>query len=255
MNTLDRTLESFGTLDAPASLTDEAQRKLEAALARRIAARPAPRLRRTGGWFAAAASAAVVVIAVLWMPLASAPAFANVQQHFRDFRTLRFEMKQFVSGQEVLDTRVAMTRNGNVRTDIGKDMSVIVNSGEGRVVTLMHEPRIAIQSPLTAPVTRENELEWLDGVRKFQGLATRLPNPRVIDGKTAYAWKLRVEDMDLTIWATDEGVPLEMQMSGPAEVSFGFHFELDAPIDAGIFSTEVPAGYAPAAEDSDDSGS
>lgn len=254
MNALDRTLESFAALDAPANVTDDAQRKLEAVLARRVAAQRTPRARRAGGWLAAAASAAVVAIAVLWMPLAPTPAFAfaNVQQHFRDFRTLRFEMQQFVAGRQVLSTHVAMTRDGNVRTDIGENMSVIVNSAEHRMVTLMHEPRIAMQTPLAAPVTSEDELKWLEGVRDFQGIATRRPVPRVIDGRTTYAWTLRIEDMDLTIWATEEGVPLEMQMSGAAQVRFEFRFQLDTPIDAGVFSTEVPAGYTPGAPDADD---
>ena len=44
----------------------------------------------------------------------------------------------------------------------------------------------------------------------------------------AYAWKLRVEDMDLVIWATDEGVPLAMEMNGAAQVRFEFHFTIDA---------------------------
>lgn len=254
MNALDRILESFATLDVPANVTDEAQRKLESAIARRSAVRRSTRVRRTGGWLAAAVSAAVVTIAVLWMPLAPTPAFAfaSVQQHFRDFRTLRFEMKQFVAGRQVLDTRVAMTREGNVRTDIGTNMSVVVNSADRRVITLMHEPRIAMQTPLAARVTRDDELKWLDEVRDFQGMATRRAEPRIIDGQTAYAWKLRIEDMSLTIWATEEGVPLEMQMDGAAQMRFDFRFQLDTPIDASVFSTEIPAGYTAAAPDAED---
>ena len=46
------------------------------------------------------ASAAVAAVALLWLPLGSTPAlaFAQVQQHFRDFRTLRFDIEQRMNG-------------------------------------------------------------------------------------------------------------------------------------------------------------
>jgi outer membrane lipoprotein-sorting protein len=244
MNSLDRTLDLFVSSEPDASAIAAAQGRLEAAVAARVAARPARSTRRVGGWFAVAASAAAVAFAVLWLPLASTPAFAQVQQHFRDFRTLRFDMKQFVAGSEVLAVRVSMTRGGDVRTDIGKDMSVIVNSGEGRVLTLAHGARRAVEQPLGSEASDSDALAWLEDVRNFQGAATRLPQTRVIDGRKAYGWRLDVDNVDLDLWATADGLPLEMQMSGAGQMRFDFDFEFDVALPAETFSTAIPDGYS-----------
>jgi hypothetical protein len=245
MNTLDRTVELFAALEPGAAAATAAQERLESALGARAATRPR-RTRSVGGWLAAAASAAVVAVAILWLPLTPTPAlaFSQVQDHFRDFRTLRFDIEQRVAGQETPRTRVSMTRDGKVRTDIGKDVSVIVNSVDRRVLTLMHSEHLAIESPLGSPVTQEDELKWMKDVRDFQGIATRLPQPRVIDGRAAYGWKLNVGGMDLLLWATEEGLPLEMQMTGQERIEIGLHFEFDAPLAADLFSTAIPAGYS-----------
>jgi hypothetical protein len=235
----------FVSSEPDASAIAAAQGRLEAAVARRAASRPArSSTRRVGGWFAVASSAAAVAFALLWLPLTSTPAFAQVQEHFRDFRTLRFDMKQLVAGREVLAVRVSMTRDGDVRTDIGKDMSVIVNSRDGRVLTLAHGPRHAMEQPLEKGAGDVDALDWLEEVRDFQGAATRLPQTRVIDGRKAYGWRLEDDNMDLELWATADGLPLEMQMSGDGQMRFDFDFEFDIVLPAETFSTAIPAGYS-----------
>lgn len=245
MNSLDRTLDSFVSSEPDASAIAAAQGRLEAAVAARAATRPVrSSTRRVGGWLAVASSAAAVAFAILWLPLTSTPAFAQVQEHFRDFRTLRFDMRQLVAGREVLAIRVSMTRDGDVRTDIGKDMSVIVNSGDGRVLTLAHGARRAMEQPLGRGAGDVDALDWLEDVRDFQGAATRLPQTRVIDGRKAYGWRLKDDDMDLELWATADGLPLEMQMSGVGQMRFDFDFEFDIVLPAETFSTAIPAGYS-----------
>jgi len=48
----------------------------------------------------------------------------------------------------------------------------------------------------------------------------------------------------MVLWATDEGLPLEMTMSGSAALELNFDFEFDPALPAGMFSTEIPAGYS-----------
>jgi hypothetical protein len=210
--------------------------------------KPAPRV---GGWFAAATSAAVVAVAMLWLPLNPTPAlaFAQVQQHLRDFRTLRFDMEQRMNGEVMMKTRVNVTRDGNVRTDVGDDISVIVNSSERRVITLVHAERMAVVSPLGAPATHEEALDWLKEIRDFQGAAKELPKTRVIGGQQAHGWELQTGDGKVVLWATDEGLPLEMTLVGSTPLQLSFRFEFDLPIEPKTFSTEVPAGYSLAEED------
>jgi len=254
MNSLDKTLESIAASEPPADMVDSAQQRLEAAVAARIAVTAPRARRRVTGWLAAGASAAAAaVLAVVLLPLTSAPvlAFSTVQEHFIDFRTLRFDMTQEVAGQKGPVTRVAMTRDGNLRTDIGTDLSVIVNTTEGRVLTLIHAEHVAMESPLGGGKAGDDDsMRWLEDIRRFQGAAQRLPEPRTIDGRRAYGWKLRTGNMDIVLWATEGGLPLEMRMTGEHEMRFDFHFEFDVPMPAAMFSTAMPAGYSPApAED------
>jgi hypothetical protein len=250
MNSLDKTLELFAAGEPSAEIVDAAQRRLDAAIARTSAvARPA---RRVGGWLAAATSAAVVALAMLWLPLnpSAAQAFAQVQQHFRDFRTMRFDIEQRMNGKVMMKSRVSVTRDGNVRTDVGNDISVIVNSAERRVMTLMHPARVAMETPLRAPATSDDALGWLEDIRNFQGKAKQLSHTRVIDGHKAYGWELPIGGGSIVLWATDDGQPLEMIMGGSTPVQLDFHFEFEPQLPADWFSTAVPAGYSRAeAED------
>jgi outer membrane lipoprotein-sorting protein len=251
MNTLDRNLELFAAREVEAAHVNEAQRKLEAAIASRTAALPLRKPLRQIGWLTLTASAAVAALLV-WLPLASTPvqAFAEVQQHFRDFRTLRFDIDQRVNGESTMKSRVSVARDGNVRTDVGDDVSVIVNSTEQRILTLVHSAHVAVQSPLGAPVAEKDSLEWLKEIRDFQGQATLLPQSREIDGQAARGWELKVGTGNIVLWATEDGLPLEMTMDQEPQLQLSFHFEFDVALAPQLFSTEIPAGYSRAeAED------
>jgi hypothetical protein len=246
MNTLDRTLESFAALEVDSAVTAAAQSRLEAVIDHRLNARAAHRpARRVGGWLAAATSALAVTLAVLLLPLTPTPAiaFSQVQAHFRDFRTLRFDMRQSASGRELVSMRVSVTRDGKVRTDIGKDMSVVINPAEQRMLTIVHRERIAMEAPLLGTPKEGDGLEWLQEVRDFQGIAARLPGSRVIDGRRAYGWELQVANVELELWATEDGLPLQMDMKGAGEMRIDFRFEFDVTFAPEVFSTSIPAGY------------
>jgi hypothetical protein len=245
MNTLDHSLNTFAAREIDDAAVREAQRKLEDVIARRMN-QQAPRKKnvRKVGWLAAAASAAVAALALLWLPLNPTPAFAAVQEHFRDFQTMRFVIDQLVDGKQTIQTRVQATRSGNVRTEVGDAVVVIVNSAQARVLTLIRPSHAAIVSPLAHPVEEDDALKWLKDIREFQGIATALPDPRVIQGKQAYGWRLELQGADMVLWATADGLPLEMTMNSAPQLQLVFHFEFDVPLAPGSFSTEVPAGYS-----------
>ena len=245
----DQTFEKFASIAVDEGMVTDAQRKLEALIAARAAG--SRRVTRMRGWLAAAATAAVVTVAVLLLPLAPTPAlaFSVVQQQLRDFDTLSFVIDQRVGGQNMMQTRVQMTREGNVRTEIGKDITVIVNSSERRVLMLMNTPRIARLLPLAERVEKSEQLAWLDQVREFQGVATPLQQMRVIDGRKAHGWEFAVAGMQIVMWATDEGMPLEMNIGQGTSTELLFHFNMNRPLAAGLFSTRVPDGYALATAD------
>ena len=247
MNTLDRTLELMASREPDATLIAEAQRKLDALVASRVAANAVDRpARRTRGWLAAGASAAAAAVALLWLPLGSTPAlaFAQVQQHFRDFRALRFDVEQRMNGKVLMKSRVHVTRGGNVRTDVGDLISVIVNSSEGRVMTLHHPAHVATLAPLLVPATSDDAMAWLKDIREFQGEAKALPQTRMIGLQRVHGWELQSAAGKIVLWATDEGLPLEMTLGGNTPVQLSFDFEFDPALPTEMFSTEIPAGYS-----------
>jgi len=246
MNSLDRTLDLFGMGEPEPAAISAAQQKLEAVVASRVAAGTRKLPRRAQSWLAATATAAIAAVALLWLPFGATPAlaFAKVQEHFRDFRTLRFVVEQRIGSNHAMTSVVSVTQDGNVRTDVGDDVTVIVNSTERRVLTLMHRNRVAVPSPLDKPATKEDAIAWLDDIRDFQGEATRIPGSRWIRFERAYGWKLATPAGDVELWATEDGLPLEMKLGASTPIQLNFTFDFNPSLDANYFSTEIPAGYS-----------
>lgn len=244
MNTLDSMIESFAGREADEAAVREAQIKLDRAIAARLARDSRASTSRKTGWLAAAVAAGVAAVTLLWLPLNPTPAFAAVQQHFRDFQTMRFVMDQRVGGRLTIQTRVQATRSGNLRSEVGEDVVVVVNSAEARVLTLIRGSRMAIVSPLAHPVDEDDALKWMKDIREFQGAAKMLPERRVIRGNKVYGWQLQTQGIDMVLWATADGLPLQMTMNSAAQLQLDLNFEFDVPIAPETFSTAVPAGYA-----------
>ena len=249
MKTLDQTLESFAHAEPSVDVVNAAQRKLEQVVAGAAPARVStPRAR---GWLAAAASAAIAVIAGLWLQLSPTPAmaFSAVQQHFRDFSTLRFEIEQRMNGDVMMSSRISVLADGSVRAEVGPDIVVVVNTQEQRVLTLMKAQSMALVTPLDEPGTKDDALKWLQEVRDFQGVATPLKETRLIRGQRAHGWELPMEQGKLVLWANEQGLPLSMTLAEAANLELDFRFEFEPELPAELFSTEVPSGYTLAAQE------
>ncbi len=247
MNSLDRTLELVGDREPEAELVSTAQRKLDAVVAAKLATQAVRRpVRPARGWLAAAASAVVAAVAVLWLPLGTTPAlaFADVQQHFRDFQTLRFELEQRMNGKTLMKARVSVRHDGSVRTEVGDNLVVVVNSAEKRILSLFTPQRVAVVSRIDQAAVKEDSVDWVEEIRDFQGQARRLTATRVIDGQQAHGWELTIDGGKVVLWANDEGLPLRMSVEQGVEIEMDFHFEFDLELPASLFSTEVPEGYS-----------
>ena len=142
-----------------------------------------------------------------------------------------------------------VTRDGNVRTDVGDLISVIVNSSEHRVMTLHHPAHVATLAPLVVPATSDDAMAWLKEIREFQGEAKALPQPRMIGYRKAYGWELETAAGKIVLWATEDGLPLKMTLGGSAAMQLDFDFAFDPASPAQTFSTEIPAGYSLAKEE------
>lgn len=226
----------------PADLEAEAQ----ARLLQRLASYPAARPRRAR-LFAFAAAAALAAVVLLGLPLLrdEGQAFAAVQQHFRGFRTLAMTIEQRMGDTPLPRTRVWLDAAGRVRTDVGEQISVIVDPGAGRVVSLLHSEKqgTEVSLPVQAAPASGDALAWLEEIRRFQGEARRLPEPRRIAGLVAHGWELPVGDQRLVLWATEEGLPLAMEHAVPGGLRLDYAFEFDVALPAGYLDAVLPAGY------------
>ncbi len=224
------------------AVTEGAQHKLEARLSK---AHPAAVVRHPWfGWVAAATTGCLVLTLAL-LPTSQGIAFATVQKHLRDFTTLNLTIEQRSHGIEMPTIHVRMNRAGDARTDLGTATTTVVNLGEHRLLTLLHDSHMAMQTPLPVSVSAQpaGNLRWLDAIRQFQGKATQLPDKRTIDDRATTGWALDTEGMHITLWADSDGLPRAIDVNGGQILSQQMHVTVDHPMDASIFSTRVPAGY------------
>lgn len=234
-------LSALNTTPSDAA-TEAAQRKLETRLSN---GRPVAVVRRPWfGWVAAAATGCLV-LALAMLPTSQGIAFATVQKHLRDFNTLSLTIVQRSQGIEMPTIHVRMNRDGDARIDLGTGTTTVVNIGEHRILTLLHEPHMAMQTPLPigASAGPTDNLGWLDAIRQFQGKATQLPDQQTIDGRPTTGWSMDAEGMHITLWADSDGLPRAIDVNGGRTLSQRMHVSVDDPMDASVFSTQVPAGY------------
>ncbi|MBB5207602.1 hypothetical protein [Chiayiivirga flava] len=222
--------------------------RIDAAQSRLLAALPAARPRRASLPRFALAAASFCALAVFGLALflgQQGPAFAAVQQRLRDFDTLRVRIEQRIGGQSLPSSTLQLDRSGSLRTDVGNDVSVVVDTRSGHVLTLLHGARLALRTPLPAgPAPRtEDALQWLDAIRAFQGEAQPLDEVRRDDGIDLYGWRLQTHGMQIDLWADADGVPRSMQVGGAQDLVLDYRFAFDLPIAPGQLSADVPPGY------------
>jgi len=233
----------------PDDAVDDAQARL---LARLQAApnRPA-RVAVRSWWMAAAATLAIAVLVVATAPLlpGNGNAFAAVQARFRDFDTLAMTIVQRFDGQPLQTSRTVVDARGVLRTDVGDELSIIVDPTRGRLLTLLHESREAMLAPIPKrddPATQppqDGTLSWLEALRTFKGEATPLAGTRIIDGHRAHGRRLSMQGATMELWADADGLPLAMRQLGGGGLEIDYRFEFDRPIPPGYLRSDPPAGY------------
>lgn len=234
----------------PEDAIDHAQARLTARMqqARRPARAPAR------AWWAVTATAVLAIAVIIAGPMLSggSDAFAAVQARFQHFDTLSMTITQRYGGKPLQTSHTLVDARGVVRTDVGDQLSVIVDAPRGRILTLLHEPREAMIA--TFPKNKSaagNALSWLDDLRNFKGQATPLPDTRIIDGRNARGWTLQAGGTTMELWADANDLPLAMRQPGSGGLEIDYRFEFDRPIAPGLLSSDVPVGYTLVVADED----
>lgn len=243
-----------GHVDATAAVPEAAVAAAQHRLTARLqqVAQP-PRLKRQRG-LAFAGIAAVALAAMLVLPLLpdSGRAFAAVRAHFSNFDTLTMQVQQHHNGILLQTTEMLLDADGSLRTDVGDQMSVVVDQTRHELLILLHEPRQARVTPLPNVQARPDAaLDWLQQIREFQGEAKKLKQTRMIDGREAQGWALDTGAMQLLLWVDDQGLPIAMEQSGVAKMEMRYRFQFNVPVPSGHLSSVVPAGYTLVAQTED----
>jgi hypothetical protein len=218
-----------------------AQRTLQARLTHGLA----PARRASVRWLGAALTAAAALVILLALPFLpqSEPAFAAVQRHFLQFRTLSMRIEQTVGGQPLQQTHVLLAADGRMRVDVGEQLSMVLDPPRGVLVMLLHGARQARSMPVVAvPAAAAAPLDFLHEIRAFQGEARRLPRTRVIGGRQAQGWELALPATTLTLWADAQGLPLAMEQANGG-VHLDFRFEFDVEPKPRQLEATLPPGY------------
>ncbi|ALN87837.1 hypothetical protein LC55x_4589 [Lysobacter capsici] len=234
----------------PADAVERAQQRLT----QRLRSQPRPRRMQAPRWIAASALAALLVVVVMSLPMLSGggDAFAAVQDHLRHFVHLEMNVTQRVQGRVIQTSRTLVDAHGVLRTDVGDQLSIVVDPQRGRLLTLLHASRQAMLTALPkGKATQHDTLQWLDELRNFKGKATPLADTRMIDGQRAHGWSLRLHGVDMDIWADPSGLPLAMRQNNGAGLEIDYRFTVDGPVAPGRLSSDPPPGYALVPADTD----
>ncbi len=229
---------------APEAAVEHAQQRLLA----RVLARAPSRPNRARRWLAVLATSAAAVMVLALLPLFSGrgDAFAAIQQRLRSFNTLVMHVSQRHQGAVIQTSTIRTNAQGVVRTDVGSEISIIVDPQRGRVLTLLHEQKHAMLNkiPINIPASASDDaLSWLAEIRDFKGKAKPLPDSRMIAGHAARGWALTVHGMQMELWADSDGWPLTMRMAGKVDMAIEYRFEFDQVLAPALMSSDLPAGY------------
>jgi hypothetical protein len=240
MKDLDRKLDLWAAREPREPLVDSAQRALSEVMAQGDDRLRRSRVHRIGGWVAAGGVAALV--AAVPLVLSPTTAFARAQKHLADFQTLGFEL-EFMSGNVLLMRGdVIMTPDGNYRHTWG-DIVSVRNQALGRNLTLFSVPRMYLEQDAGETATVDRWIALIGSLRAYDGEAVKLPEVRTIQGRPATGWTLTVRDKSATLWADEDGMPLELDVQETDKGHVYYRFEYNPPITGETFDTSIPAGY------------
>ena len=204
-------------------------------------------------------AAAVVAVAIgagllIWLSIGSATvAWADVQERIRKIRTLTFQGTMRQEGMDDLKVPVMIMEPGLIRQELligGERITQVLNMAEGTMVILDEKKKEATRLNLSGlpeqvrKASRESNI--LSKLKKLIEKSQTELGDREISGRPAKGYQVREGKQSVTIWVdAHSGEPLEMNMTmyqGTVKVTLS-DFEVDKPLDASLFSMEIPKGY------------
>ena len=184
-------------------------------------------------------------------------AWADVQQHIRNARTLTFKMVTETKGMPIGKMTMEMTmmfkEPGLMRMEgtIGPSKNItIVDMQQNKMIMLMEAQKKAIVYDLTKLPAEDRKKQegqnFLAGIKKLiEGSETEL-GEKEIDGRAVKGYRVEKGNQVFTIWADAEtGQPVEMNLTmfqGESKATMS-DFKFDVELDDALFSLDIPEGY------------
>ena len=206
---------------------------------------------------AAACIVAGITVAVVFLTLGNGGAhiaWADVQEHIRNARTMTFKMTTEIEGSpnKKVDEKVMFKEPGLMRREmVGPTKRIIImDQQQGKMIILEEATKKAIilYLPGFPAEGRENQIKqnFLTGIKKLIEESETELGEKEIDGRAAKGYRVEKGNQTFTIWADAEtGQPVEVNMTmfqGEARKIMS-DFEFDVELDESLFSLEVPEGY------------
>jgi outer membrane lipoprotein-sorting protein len=203
-------------------------------------------------------AAACVLAALVWFLApgsSAAAAFTKIVNAVVSAKSARFQAEVTIDGQPRQTAKVAFLAPAKYRMEFGTMVS-ISDFENAKMLTLLPDQKKAVVFNLkNAP----NDPAALDKYSHFERLRQLLREQQVrqvpyerlgeqtIDGQKAVGFRFDYPIGTLTMWGdptTGNPVRIENVYSGvPKTVVVMTHFEMNAQVDAELFTTNVPAGF------------
>lgn len=244
---LDRYTEAVRDDELAAHESDRAQRRLMARLDEARGPRRSPAF--SWRWATAAVLAILMVPVLVMMPGSNGGvAFADVQSYFSGFRTMSAHMTTQMNGNTVLTMDIVVDDQDRVRLDSGDSFSFIIDPEQQVMLQLFHQQQLAVRVPIQddGSPTPASALDWLAEIREYQGQSRLIEEVRIIDGDEVFGFRLTDQAVDMTLWATQQGRPVLLEMETGPEAAVAvttIRFSFDQPVDPERFSLKAPEGY------------
>jgi outer membrane lipoprotein-sorting protein len=188
-----------------------------------------------------------------WVLLHATPAlaFASVVQQLHDAQTMTGDVSMQQEGA-TMKWKFLYWAPGHVRMELGNGMTEVVDAQTGRIVLLNDTNKSAMVLNIDPKDTKAQSaaaaVDWIEKLRNISHNAGRPQGETEIDGVRARQFNVQEEGHPLTIFADAKtGAPLRIESTvtlGDQRVAMVLdHIVLGEPLEASLFSTQIPAGY------------
>ena len=203
------------------------------------------------------AAVAVIVIGVVslwgvfhWGNSGSSIAWADVQQHIRNARTMTFKTTTEEEGLPTREMTMMFMEPGHSRLIMGDGLVWIIDNSKGKILILDQAKKtgVIIEGATTQSLSRFHMMEILRTIRADSEGEESLGTKK-IEGRKVVGFLVHKYGKDITVWvdpATELPIRIESEVirnGGAKSKHVLSNIEFDTELDGSLFSTNLPEGY------------